>query len=260
MRRRYGPAKAEIPDPPAALSRILTRLRSAIGITALLLLALPLHARQDDGVTRFNGGDFAGAARAFEAEVHSAPTAAGAWRDLGAARWMQNDDAGAAAAWLHALSLAPRDPLLRDAWSGATVIPREVRSLAPVVPLSRDELLLVALVLWVAAWVAASRRWRRSAWTGAVLCTVIMGVAILRWGTERPGQVLIVANTPLRISPHPATAAVGSLSAWTRVRIERRHDNWYLVGGQVMSNGAVGGVNVRGWIPAAVVAPIGPLD
>ncbi|MES1259032.1 MAG: hypothetical protein ABUL71_00450, partial [Gemmatimonadota bacterium] len=201
-----------------------------------------------------------GAGRAFEADVQAVPTAAGAWRDLGAARWMQRDDAGAAAAWLRALALAPRDPLLRHDWSSAGTIPREVRAHAPSVPLSRDELLLLGLVLWLAAWTLGALRRRRSTWVVATLCVASIGLAIVRWTAERPGQVLIIANTSLRISPHPATAAVGSLAAWTMVRVERRHDNWLLVGGQVVSPGSVGALTVHGWIPAAAVAPIGPLD
>lgn len=260
-RWRYGAQKrAEIPDPPPAVSRVIARLRRAVTVAILLLAALPLHAQRDDGVARFAGRDYAGAARAFAAIVAARPLAAGAWRDLGAARWMQYDDVGATAAWLQALSLAPRDRLLRDTWQRASGIPADVRALAPTVPLSRDELLLVSLVFWLLTCIAVAKRWRRAVWVTGCVCAAALVWGGVRWQAERPGQVLINAATTLHISPHPATTAVGELPAWSRVRIDRRDRNWVLVGGQVAVAGSVGAVSVQGWIPAASIAPIGPLD
>ncbi len=260
-RWRYGPQKrAGIPDPPPAVSHVIARLRRGAPLAIILLAVFPLGAQREDGVARFVGRDYAGAARAFAANVATDPLAAGAWRDLGSARWMQNDDVGATAAWLRALALAPRDRLLRDAWQGANGIPADLRALAPSVPLSRDELLLVALVFWLFAWIVVARQWRRTAWATGCLCAGALALAGVRWQAERPGQVLITAATTLRISPHPATTAVGELPAWSRVRIDRRYQNWVLVGGQVAVSGSVGSVAVQGWIPAASMVPIGPLD
>lgn len=260
-RRRYGPSKLDIPEPPPVFAQVMVRLRTPVAMLVLLCAALPLHAQREDGIARFAGGDYPGAARAFAADAHAAPLAAGVWRDLGAARWMaHDDDVGAAAAWLTALALAPRDPLLRADWAAATAIPADVRGRAPTIPLSRDELLLAALVLWLGAWAAAFAGWRRTAWIVGTSCAASLLVAATRWQVERPGQGLITANTILRISPHPATTAVGELSMWSSVRVERRLDGWVLVGGQINAPGSVAAVAVEGWIPAASIAPIGPLD
>ena len=259
-RRRYGPTTMELPDPPPIITRVIARLRTPTAIGMLLLLAFPLHARQDDGAARFADGDFPGAARSFDALTQAEPYAAGLWRDLGAARWMQHDDIGATAAWLRALSLAPRDAALRGEWDAAGSIPPDVRALAPIIPLNRDELILIALGAWFVLAIAIARQWHRAQWIAGVLCAALIAVVGIRWRAERPGVALVTAGTTLHISPHPATSAVGELAVWSIVRVERRYNNWLLVGGQVNTPGSVAGVSVQGWIPAASVAPIGPLD
>ena len=120
--------------------------------------------------------------------------------------------------------------------------------------------MLAALLAWLIAALAIARRWRRARWIAATLCTASVGVAGVRWRAERPGEALVVAGTVLHISPHPATSTVGELAAWSIVRVDRRFNDWLLVGGQVNTPGSVAGVSVHGWIPAASVAPIGPLD
>jgi hypothetical protein len=260
-RRRYGPAHLGAPEAPPVVGRVLARLRgSGAAMLLLLLVVAPLHAQRADGVARFVGGDYPGAARAFGTVATAQPLAAGAWRDLGTARWMQRDDVGAAAAWLHALALAPRDPLLRDGWAAATTIPPDIRARAPTVPLSRDELWLLTLVAWVAAWSLGAVGRIRLATVATVVTAFAAILAFSRWRSERPGQLLVAATTTMRISPHPATADVGELAAWTVVTAERRIDDWVLVSGQRSSAASLGAVEVRGWVPAAELVPIGPLD
>lgn len=259
-RWRYGPQqRSELPMAPPVVSQVIARLRRGTYVALMLMLVLPLHAQQGDAVARFSSRDYAGAARLFAERATKEPLAAGVWRDLGSARWMQGDDVGATAAWLRALALAPRDRLLRSAWDGATTIPPDIRAMAPTIPLSRAELLLLALACWLVVWIAVSRRWSRVAWLAGAGCVAALVVAGIRWQRERPGQVLVNAVTAMRISPHPATTAVGELPAWTRVHISRVDQNWVLVDGQV-TTGAVGSLSVHGWIPSAAIAPIGPLD
>ena len=78
----------------------------------------------------------------------------------------------------------------------------------------------------VGPWIGVALGRRRVAWIiGALLIGVLLSIAT-RWRRERPGQALVVANAALRISPHPATTAVGEIPAWTRVQIERRDQGW----------------------------------
>jgi hypothetical protein len=257
-RRRYGPNQAPAPDPPPAVVKVLARLRH--GATFLLLVgAVALHARRDDGVSRYNGGDYAGAARAFDAVTRHEPDAARAWLDLGAARWMQGDDVGATAAWLRGLNLAPRDPLLRVAWAAATTTPADIRALAPAIPVSLDESLIAALLLWLALWVAVAQRWRRAGWSIGVLLVAVSALALARSRATPAGLALVTATTEMRISPHPAMESVGEVAAWSQVQIDRRDRDWVLVTApQPPLVGSIGSVSLQGWIPVTSVAELGP--
>ncbi|MGH7593757.1 MAG: hypothetical protein ACRELE_07910, partial [Gemmatimonadales bacterium] len=82
-RRRYGPGQVPAPEAPPAVTRVLTRLRRGATLVLLLVAVLPLSAQQDDGMSRYAGGDYAGAARAFASLLDTDPAAANAWLDLG---------------------------------------------------------------------------------------------------------------------------------------------------------------------------------
>jgi hypothetical protein len=268
-RRRYGPSTSDMPAPPAAITMVLARLRHGMTAALLLMVLVPMRSTAQriqadstpsDGAARYDGGDFAGAERAFAAIVDRVPDAAGAWRNLGAARWMAGNDVAAAAAWLAALRLTPRDPLLRASWQAATTIPTDVRDLAPRVPVSRDELLLASLVLWLTAWLAIAMQWRRAAWVTGAMWAALLVLTLVRWSTERRGDGLLAANSTLRISPHPAMMPVpqGELPVWTRVHVERANQGWLLVSAIPASRGTLGSLRVEGWVPASAVALIGP--
>jgi hypothetical protein len=251
-RRRYGPLSGDAPAPPAIIGDVLRRLRRSG--TAFLLLALAissLKAQQSDAATRYQAGDYAGAAERFAAAVAAEPDAEDAWRDLGSSRWMNGDDAGAATAWLHAFTLAPRDPFLREVWRRDTAIPAEVRDLAPLLPVSRDELWLIALVVWLLAWAVRATRHRRwSLLLGA--CSLLMaGAAGTRWYQESRPRALLRTGVTYRVSPIPTAPELGSAPGWTLIDVAARRGGWVLA---VLPGGR------RGWIPESGIAPLAPLD
>jgi hypothetical protein len=259
-RRRYGPSHAPAPEPPSAVARVLKRLRRVATALLLLLIAAPLHSGQDDAVSRYDGRDYAGAARAFEGVVEREPAAADAWLGLGDSRWMQGDDVAAAAAWLRALELAPRNARLRAAWREATTIPSDVRALAPVVPASLDDLLLIALALWVVGWGAVLVGWPRVSWPCGALVAVTLLLAVGRVRAVSHGRALVTVNAVLRVSPHPAMESIGEVPAWSLVHVDRRHQNWALITAQQSApSSAVGSVLLQGWIPAEALVEINPV-
>ncbi|HEY4322249.1 MAG TPA: hypothetical protein VGM77_13870 [Gemmatimonadales bacterium] len=259
-RVRYGPDGGASPDAPAALTRVLDRLRGVTTALVLLLcLAGSLAARQDDGIARYNAGDYAGAARRFAGVVAAHPTAAGTWRNLGAARWMNGDEVGATAAWLHAATLAPRDPLLDVMWARAVSVPPDIRSLAPTVPLTRDEELLLAWALWLVAWTLALKGKRSWALGVGACCLVFAILGVSRWLGDTREIALITAATPVRISPNPATMAEAEFPAWTMIHVRRRVAGWDLIEGSVAGQGGLGST-VAGWVPAAAVAAVAAVD
>lgn len=250
-RRRYGTAPGDGTLPPPAVEQVLARLRGAL--LALLFVAGLVGSavgQARDGVTRYRDGDVIGAARLFAGETEAAPDRPHAWRNLAAARWLGGDDVGAAAAWLRTLALAPRDGLARDAWRDATTIPADVRRLAPSIPVSRDEAVLVALLAWLAAW-ALRRTRRRVALVVFAVAVAAGGLAGVRTREDRAGRGLVRTTTPLRVSPHPAAPVLGEAGAWGIARIQRIRGSWVLV---TVDRGR------QGWVPATTVAPLGPLD
>ncbi len=252
-RRRYGPVGGVAPEPPAAVSAVLLRLRSSI-TTLLIALAFaaPLAGQGIDPVSRYRAGDFRGAARLFEAHAIADPRAAGSWRDLGAARWQAGDDVGAVAAWWRALSLAPRDRLARQAWRDASTLPASMERLVPTIPVSRDEFVLLGLLGTALAW-ALQRVAHRPAVARVVLLMALFAgaMAVLRWRREVAPVALVREGIALRVSPHPAAPALAQASAWALVTVERRDGKWLLV---ATPDGA------RGWLPEEAIAPLATLD
>lgn len=251
-RRRYGPVTGEAPAPPAIVADVLRRLRGhGIGVLLLLLLVHRVDGQANAAAERFRGGDYPGAEQRYAAIVEAQPAAAAAWRDLGSSRWMQGDDAGAATAWLHAFALSPRDRLLHEVWDRDTSIPAEVRALAPVIPLSRDELWLLALAVWLAAWVLLATHRVRLGQGFAAAALLVGALATLRWYQESRPLALLRESAAYRVSPIPTAPELGSVAGWSLVEIAAHRGGWVLA---VMPDGH------RGWLPASEVAPLAPLD
>lgn len=250
-RRRYGPVGGETPAPPSAVSTVLARLRQRGALFLLACCFTQSLGAQQDGVARYRGGDYAGAARAFASMTVETPHAAGAWRDLGSALWQSGDDVGAVTAWWRALSLAPRDPLTRAAWQSASALPTSFQRMAPTIPLNRDELMIVALLAAVLAWRLRATRRRRSERVAVLLVILAAATAVGRWHRETTPAAVVREASALRVSPHPAAPALAQANPWTLVQVERREGEWLLV---AVRDGA------RGWLPSEAVAPLAPLD
>jgi len=251
LRRRYGPGVApDAAPPPGALARILTMLRRAtLGTSAMVvLIGAPLLSQRNEGVERYRAGDYAGAARAFQEHADSVGIDVVAWRNVAAARWMNRDEVGASAAWLRALSLAPRDRTTRAAWARAASIPQDVRAMAPSVPLSLHELVILAALAWVAMAYGISRNHRRMAMGCGVLAITAAVVGGMRWHEGRAPRGLARPGARLYISPHPSSPVVGDIGTWTLATVDRRAGGWVLVHTADRRNG---------WILESSIAPLG---
>ncbi|MBL0179203.1 MAG: BatD family protein [Gemmatimonadetes bacterium] len=252
-RRRYGPVGGSTPEPPAAVSAVLSRLRRATTLLVLCcVVTAPLAGQATDPVSRYRAGDFRGAARLFEAQTIADPRAAGSWRDLGSARWQAGDDVGAVAAWWRALSLAPRDRLARQAWRDASTLPASMQRLVPTIPISRDECVLLAVLGLGTAWLLHRFGHRRQAARVVLLMALGCGaLGLFRWRREVAPVALVREAIALRVSPHPAAPVLAQASAWALVEVERRDGKWLLVATPE------GG---RGWLPEEAIAPLATLD
>lgn len=248
VRRRYGPGVAsDSPTPPGTLPRILAALRRATMVIALVIVPLRVGGQEHDAVARYRAGDYAGAARIFADATVAHPASDGAWGNHAAALWMAGDEVGAAAGWLRALALAPRDAITRDAWLMATSVPSDVRALAPTVPMSRDELVLSAVLAWIVAWYAFARRHRSLFVTCVIIVSATGATAAWRWRVESAPRALVRGGAQLRVSPHPSAPIVGDAAAWTRADVERSAPGWSLIR---LNDGR------RGWVPGGSIAPL----
>jgi hypothetical protein len=256
-RNRWGPVRGGVPD-SSEVRQVVERLRRRdarrhaawLGVVAWCLLTAPLAAQWSDALSRFRDGDAVGAARGFAAVARDHPAAAGAWLNLGSALALQGDEVGAVAAWLRGATVAPRDRRLHDALDAISTAPREIRRLRPVIPLSRDELVLLALVAWLAT-AATLRRWRRVAWVSAVVCGLAVITAAVRTARGAADRALTRPGTVLRVSPIVAAPTLATAEAWLVVEVQQASGDWRLVR---LADGS------RGWVPGTQVAMLSGLD
>jgi hypothetical protein len=129
-------------------------------------------------------------------------------------------------------------------------MPRELRSLTPIIPLSRDEFVLVGVMAWLVA-AATWRRRRTVALVSGSVMTLALGTAMLRTHAEWQDQALIRPGAVLRVSPVPTAPTLETADPWSVAVVERQSGTWLLV---ALENGR------RGWLPATQVATLTPLD
>jgi hypothetical protein len=255
MERHRWAADHPPPVDDGPVADVIAQLRRGAGrVMAVVLLAgtlaLPAAGQWDEALARYRDRDAAGAARLFAEVVREHPASPDAWLDLGAARWLAGDDVGSAAAWLSGLRVAPRDGRLRFGLESVPNLPPEVRAMAPLIPLSRDELLVATLVGWLLGGLAW-RRHRRAAW---VVLGVMAGCAILassRTVAAARDTALVRGGDVLRVSPVVTAPVLSPVAAWAVAQRERREGDWWLVR---MDD------TRRGWIPAYRLAPVSRLD
>ncbi len=250
---RYGPAAGPVPAELAREAReLVVGHRSRVGPRAGARAAVALlaacgaataAAQSADPARLYGGGSLHAAASGFLRELERDPRDPAVWYNLGATYYRLGLDGRAAAAWLQARRLAPRErPVYRAL---ALVPPPEPASAARLwtPPVSWPELALVAVPLWVAGWaLLAWRPRRRDLGFALVALGAGAGAAALALRVREARPVAIVLNgTPLQLSPHERAPTVTPLEAGSAVLLGRQQAGWAMVN-------APGGR--LGWVPA----------
>lgn len=260
MLARYGPEAGdgqqqalivEIRDIVAHLATIpqstLRHRAVTVGIAALLATSGTAWSQVASPSELYQAGALRLAADGFQREVELAPGVVARWYNLGAAHYRLGHDWQAAAAWHRALELAPRNRHVRRA--RALVPPPDAASdrRLMVPPVTAGELLLLAVVFWIPGWVGLmrSRRFQRR-WVVLLLLSAgsVAGAGAVAWWRQRP-RAIVLADTPLRVSPHERAPAVAPGPAGTVVWLGRRWGPWVLVRAPGDS---------EGWLPREAVA------
>ncbi|HET8622830.1 MAG TPA: BatD family protein [Gemmatimonadales bacterium] len=253
---RYGPSGDPItPDLAREARQLLETLRTDASrrratLAASLVIALigggagpdQMVAQAPSPARLYAAGSLHAAASGFLRELERDPRDPATWYNLGATYYRLGLDGRAAAAWLQAHRLAPRDRTVNRALS--LVPPPETASASRlwIPPVSWPELALVAIPLWVAGWALLIWRPRRRdigvalALLGALCATAAV---VLRIREERPVAILL-SGTPLQLSPHERAPTIAPLEAGTAVGLVRREPHWSMVN-------APGGR--LGWVP-----------
>ena len=169
------------------------------------------------------------------------------WYNLGATLYRAGADGKATAAWVRAVRLAPRDPLVRRARELLPAPDAASEALLTTGLATPGEWALAAGLCWVAVWVAVGARRRRAVALGfSVLGVAAAGLAA-REGVRRARPLAIVLNaaTPVRVAPYGGASPASMVEAGAALLVERRYGAWLEV------RRADG---VRGWVLAAEVS------
>ena len=260
LARRYGPPGPAADD--AALTTEVDELVRRLGVSLrgwrgrgavvaiLLLLAGPLQGQTPSPERLYESGSLRAAAEGFSRRAEAEPAVAAHWYNLGAAYYRLGSKGRAAAAWLKARRLAPREPTVVRALRLAPPPDNASAHWTWAAPVTGEELLLLGVVAWIAGWTGwilrprARDRWMVLLIVGAV--GVIGSVALRAW-YRRPVAIVLDQAT-LRLSPHGHAPSIATVDEGGAVRVLREERGWVLVR-------AAG--SKEGWLPAEAVAGIG---
>ena len=255
---RYGPrGQGDAAELAAELEQVLhvlgaepgrTRRRaSVVALVALVALGRPAAGQAPSAEALYEAGALRAAADSFAARATAEPRVAAHWYNLGATLYRAGADGKATAAWMHALRLAPRDPLIRRTRDllASPDAPSEVL-LAPGLA-TPGEWALVAVLLWLAVWLAVAARRRRTVVLGLAVLTAVATTLAAREGLRRARPLAIVLNaaTPVRAAPYGSASAASTVEAGAALLIVRSYGPWLEV------RRADG---IRGWVLSTEVA------
>ncbi len=224
-------------------------IRRLAGLATLVLGAvlLPGRTSAQDATTLYNRAEYGAAAEAFRGEAREFPSPE-RWYNVAAADYMAGRDAEAAAALLSVRSEMPRDARVRALWNALAREHGELRRVGRLSLLTSDEVFILSIV---AAWLALGlflfrRRWPL-VWIGA-LGVALVGVLIAGalGHEERLERAVLAGGVSQRVSPHGLAPTIGSIPAFTVVRLLRQNGAWRLISSD----------NGEGWVPADIVVPV----
>ncbi len=256
---RYGPrGLGDAAELAAELEQVLRVLSGEPGgkgrrVVAVMLVAAfaglgrPAAAQTPNAEALYDAGALRAAADSFAARAAAAPRVAAHWYNLGVTLYRAGADGKATAAWVRAVRLAPRDPLVRRARELLPAPDAASEALLTTGLATPEEWALVAGLCWVAVWTAVAARRRRTVVLGCALLSGAAAGLTAREALRRAGPLAIVLNaaTPVRVAPYGGASPASMVEAGAALLVERRYGAWLEV------RRADG---VRGWVLAAEVS------
>jgi hypothetical protein len=256
---RYGPRglgdAAELAAELEQVLRVLSgetggkgrRVATVMVLVALTGLARPAAGQAPSAEALYDAGALRAAADSFVARAAERPRVPAHWYNLGATLYRAGADGKATAAWVRALRLAPRDPLVRRARELLPAPDAASEALLTTGVATPGEWALAAGLCWVAIWAAVGARRRRMVVLGLSLLGVATAGLAAREGLRRAQPLAIVLNaaTPVRVAPYGGASPASMVEAGAALMVERRYGAWLEVR---RPDG------VHGWVLAAEVS------
>jgi oxygen tolerance protein BatD len=260
LARRYGPSRFKAEDSALVteVEELVNRLGGSLrgwrarGVSAILLLGLftgRLGAQAPPPEGLYEAGALRAAAEGFTRRAELEPAVAAHWYDLGATYYRLGAKSRAAAAWIRARRLEPRQPTILRALRLTPAPDASSARLLWTPPVTSEELLLLGALGWILGWLGWVLRPRlRDRWTILLAFAAAAGLCgfALRIWYRRP-IAIVLDQTSLRLSPHGRAPALGPLEAGGAVQILRQDRGWVLV--------RAGGSR-EGWVPSDDIAAI----
>jgi len=256
---RYGPRglgdAAELAAELEQVLRVLSgetggkgrRVATVMVLVALTGLARPSAGQAPSAEALYDAGALRAAADSFVARAAERPRVPAHWYNLGATLYRAGADGKATAAWVRALRLAPRDPLVRRARELLPAPDAASEALLTTGVATPGEWALAAGLCWVAIWAAVGARRGRMVVLGLSLLGVATAGLAAREGLRRAQPLAIVLNaaTPVRVAPYGGASPASMVEAGAALMVERRYGAWLEVR---RPDG------VHGWVLAAEVS------
>lgn len=213
------------------------QVTATIALTLVLAVAGSGSAMADPGRFEraselYRNGEFDEAATEFAEFVRSRPRDAHGWYNLGNAHFMAGRRGPATWAWLHALRLSPRDADLRHNLNVAGIDARLLRRAGPTLPLSDEEMLLIASVVWFLAaggigiYLGKGRKAGGIAGALGIVAAIATAAGVIGLNTPRTIGVTLPDPTTLRAGPGIRAEPILELPGGTGLRIIERRNGW----------------------------------
>ncbi|MBV6521405.1 MAG: hypothetical protein MNPFHGCM_01541 [Gemmatimonadaceae bacterium] len=235
--------------PREEIPRIPLRLHSSVFVGMALVatgagvsIAADSATEFQTAVAAYDARDLGRARALFENVARQHPRAADAWANAGSVAWQMGDTASAAANWQRALRLDPLAEDVRGYLESTPGFDSSVFGDVPAIPLSF--LAGIGALLWFGAWgtlaTAPSRPVRRQAAAGLAACALVVGMAglhlndvfsgrhaaIVLHGDRLRSAPTLAAESGAEVIPGELAHAVGTQTAWTRVRLRGDRNGW----------------------------------
>jgi TolA-binding protein len=245
--QRFAPAAAETQERTSLIGeaqrvvhalleppRRASKAYQSVLFVAVLAVPQSMHdsGAFEQGLQHYRSGQFAQAAKEFEASVRSDSTNVAAWFNMGNAYFRSGDRGRAVWAWAHAGRQAPRDRAVTRTLQSVGAV-EVLRTRPPLSVRPVEWYLLAAICWWVACALCALAILKRTRlplqWALPFLIMAIVALAIGMSADRKHYAVALDADTQLYGDPTVHSPVVVKVQAGAGLDVLEQRDQWLRV-------------------------------